>query len=94
MPLYSVMFDAEVAGDATTYRSFRSAFVSGCCDSAGIELVDGLIDELVERRIETLRGWLAEPTGAPRGISNASADWLDVLASFVATRGAHGDGRS
>ena len=82
--LYSVMFDAEVAGDATTYRSFRRAFVSGYFDSARIEFAEGLIDELIDQRIETLRGWLAEPISAPIGIRNASTEWLDMLAGFVA----------
>lgn len=82
--LYMVLFDGEVAGDPDHYEHFREYFLEGYARSAGRLISQPLVDAMIEARIAALAGWINDLTTAPIGIRTASAEWHEVLRTFVA----------
>jgi Ser/Thr protein kinase RdoA (MazF antagonist) len=82
--IYMVGFDSWAkSGSMATFQAFRSAFVAGYSRSSDRALDDTSIDSLIESRVMALGRWAANPSAAPIGIRNASAEWIETLERFV-----------
>lgn len=81
--LYMAMFDAEVHGHTERDDAFRPALLAGYAVGSNRRLDDEVIDELIAARIAALGRWLDDLTNAPIGIRTSSAEWQDMLRTFV-----------
>jgi Ser/Thr protein kinase RdoA (MazF antagonist) len=82
--IYMVGFDLWAKEHSmANLRAFRSAFVTGYSRSSDRTLEDAIIDSLIDARVMALRRWAANPSVAPMGIRNASAEWIETLERFV-----------
>jgi Ser/Thr protein kinase RdoA (MazF antagonist) len=82
--IYMVGFDLWVnEGSMATLPAFRSAFVAGYSRSSDRTLEDAIVDALIDARVMALRRWAANPSTAPMGIRNASAEWIETLERFA-----------
>jgi len=82
--IYMAGFDSWTKeGSMTAFAVFRSAFVSGYSRSADRTLDDAIIDSLIDVRVMALQRWAANPSTAPTGIRNSSAEWIETLERFA-----------
>lgn len=91
--IYMVLFDSIVGDRRDVAARFRGEFVGGYGSarrdaSAGDLTVDldlGLVDALIDVRVDALDRWLRDPDSAPIGIRTSPESWRRTLAAFVET---------
>jgi len=85
--IYMAGFDSWAKGGSmATFRAFRSAFVGGYSRCSDRALRYAIVDSLIDTRVMALKRWAANPSAAPIGIRDSSAEWLEALERFARER--------